>query len=259
MISITDLHSRYVQQARWTADIRRYLFQLAGLEHAARVLEVGCGTGAVLQNLPGMAGQSRYGLDLDPAALRQAAANTPHARLLQGDGLHLPFASDCFDIVCCHFLLLWVSQPQAALSEMRRVARRGGWVLALAEPDYGGRIDYPPELKPAGRLQAAALHSQGADPEMGRKLLALFQSAGLENVSAGVLGGQWPAGSAPTDDAGWSQEWAVLRSDLGNRLSPAEWERLYQVEQIARSRGERILFVPTFYAAGKKETTDSKD
>ncbi|PIV25986.1 MAG: SAM-dependent methyltransferase, partial [Anaerolineae bacterium CG03_land_8_20_14_0_80_58_20] len=39
-------HERYTQQARWTRDLRAYLFDKAGLRDARRVLEVGCGTGA---------------------------------------------------------------------------------------------------------------------------------------------------------------------------------------------------------------------
>jgi ubiquinone/menaquinone biosynthesis C-methylase UbiE len=41
-------HNRFLQQAGWTRDLRTYLFAQAGIERARRVLEVGCGTGAVL-------------------------------------------------------------------------------------------------------------------------------------------------------------------------------------------------------------------
>jgi hypothetical protein len=131
---------------------------------------------------------------------------------------------------------------------MQRVTRPGGWVLALAEPDYGGRVDYPEALAEAGRLQAEALRAQGAEPNMGRRLMALFRQTGLAQVSAGVLGGQWHS-----DDPGdWRAEWAVLRADLGDRLTEAEYELLYRIEAEARQTGERVLFVPTFYAAGVK-------
>jgi hypothetical protein len=45
-----DWHSRYLQQAGWTSKLRGYLFQRAGVDKASRVLEVGCGTGAVLKD-----------------------------------------------------------------------------------------------------------------------------------------------------------------------------------------------------------------
>ena len=47
-----DWHARYTQQANWTAQTRRYLYEKAGLSKTARVLEPGCGTGAVLVDCP---------------------------------------------------------------------------------------------------------------------------------------------------------------------------------------------------------------
>ena len=44
----------------------------------------------------------------------------------------------------------------------------------------------------------------------------------------------------------------VLRDDLGDRLPPMEASRLLEIETDARRNGERLLFVPTFYAAGEK-------
>ena len=80
-----------------------------------------------------------------------------------------------FDICLCHFLLLWIANPLAALKEMRRIVKPGGWVLALAEPDYGSRIDFPPELEALGQAQSKALQSQCADVSVGRKLRGLFK------------------------------------------------------------------------------------
>jgi SAM-dependent methyltransferase len=62
----------------------------------------------------------------------------------QADRHTLPF-QPVFDVTFCHFLLLWVSNPEKVVAEMGRVTRPGGSVR-LAEPDYGGRIDYPESL-----------------------------------------------------------------------------------------------------------------
>jgi hypothetical protein len=122
-------------------------------------------------------------------------------------------------------------------------------VIALAEPDYGGRIDYPEELVELGRRQEAALRNQGADPRMGRTLAEVFHRTGLQDIEAGVLGGQWKGKPSRQE---WELEWDVLQSDLGmgqnlDRLRFLDWD--------ARERGERILFVPTFYALGRVPAT----
>src|SRR6185436_7789113 len=99
-----DWHRRYLQQARWTRDLRTYLFKKADLNDKSRLLEVGCGTGAILSELPNYT--SRHGLDIDTTALAQCSINAPTVFLVQGDALQLPYPNESFDIVYCHFLLL---------------------------------------------------------------------------------------------------------------------------------------------------------
>src|SRR5512138_1324992 len=116
-----DWHQRYLQQARWTRDLRSYLFKQAGLGEASRVFEAGCGTGAILSELPG---HSRpHGLDIDFRALRECRVHAPAACLAQGDASHLPYPDKSFDIVYCHFLLLWLKDPLQALLEMKRLTK----------------------------------------------------------------------------------------------------------------------------------------
>jgi hypothetical protein len=134
---------------------------------------------------------------------------------------------------------------------MVRVTRPGGAVFALAEPDYCGRIDFPEELNHLGKLQTIALRKQGADPCMGRKLAGIFQQAGLVSIETGVLGGQW---SAPPDWEAWESEWAMLEADLTQESEISEisdFVRLKDLDKAAYEGGQRILFVPTFYAWGR--------
>jgi ubiquinone/menaquinone biosynthesis C-methylase UbiE len=242
-----DWHARFTQQARWTQDLRDYLYQQVEIEKARRVLEVGCGTGAVLADLASTA-PFRVGLDINSELLQLATRNITRAELSQGDGYALPYRDGCFDITLCHFLLLWLDNPIQVLREMVRVARPGGAVLAMAEPDYGGRIDHPEELATLGQWQTESLQQQGADPLMGRKLAGLFSELGLEAVETGALGGQW---SGTPDWEAWASEWAVLESDL--REKPSFSEKLGFLKSFDKSayeQGERVLFVPTFYAWG---------
>lgn len=268
-------HQRFAEQTRWTTQVREYLFGLASLESADRILEVGCGTGAVLCDLPGQTAEPRsigdagwmpartesapynvpprypavFGMDINCESLILASKYAPNAALTCGDAHLLPYAARSFDIVFCHFTVLWLREPATALLEMRRVTRPGGWVLCLAEPDYGGRIDYPPGLELMGEWQRRALKVQGADPVIGRSLGALLTRAGLKEVQSGVLGGQW---QHPTQENG-DLEWAVLVKDfeeLPIPPTPEEASALRSIDRKARRNGERLLYVPTFYAAG---------
>lgn len=254
-LSPSEWHARFTQQTRWTQDLRRYLYERVSLPEAQRVLEVGCGTGAALSDEAFRRGRGVFGLDINPHHLALAKRNAPRAALTMGDAHQLPFPPATFDLTFCHFLLLWVAEPLRVVSEMRRVTQPGGAVLALAEPDYGGRIDYPPELEILGRWQTESLRRQGADPLIGRKLAGIFRAAGLQGVESGVLGGQWRGASlAEEQDA----EWRILQHDLEYLASDATVqattiEDLRQRERIACQRGERITFVPTFYAWGRVE------
>ena len=185
---------------------------------------------------------------MSAASLEYARRVDPWTAFACGAAEQLPYAAGTFDLCYCHFLLLWLPNPLAALGEMRRVTRRGGSVLALAEPDYGGRIDYPDELAPLGDWQRQALERQGADSHLGRKLGALFGQAGLRKVETGVLGGRW---GAPLPAADLAAEWNVLQADLDGTVPMARLQELHDRDAAAWRRGERILFVPTFYASGQ--------
>ena len=54
-----------MEQAAWTAQARAYLFAQANLSKGARLLEVGCGTGAVMSSIPASFNQPAHGLDID--------------------------------------------------------------------------------------------------------------------------------------------------------------------------------------------------
>ncbi len=246
MLSDREWDARYRQQAGWTRALREHLYRQIGLGPGQRALEVGCGTGAVSSHLAQFCSVQVFGLDLDPGYL--SIANEGGTCCLRADALHIPCADGAFDATLAHMFLLWVAAPGLALAEMRRVTRPGGWVLALAEPDYGGRIDYPAALARLGALQRESLREQGADPEMGRKLAHLFLAAGLKKVEAGLLGGQFRAAGSLQ---GFEQEWQMLQADLVGAAQAGELAELRSMDEAARRKGERILFVPTFYAIGQ--------
>jgi SAM-dependent methyltransferase len=247
----SEWHHRFTQQSRWTAQVRQALLDGLNLKSSRSALEVGCGTGVIASDMMRLNPLSRvHGIDLRFDFLQLAQREAPTLNLANANGLALPFANATFDFSFCHYLLLWIPNPVALIREMARVTRPGGAVLALAEPDYGGRIDYPPSLGEIGQQQATALRCQGADPNTGRWLATLFKAAGLQNVRCAVLGGQW---GEPVSAEEVEAEWRVLAADLGESISPSELETYRRLDMDAWQSGERVLYIPTFYAWGFKE------
>jgi ubiquinone/menaquinone biosynthesis C-methylase UbiE len=91
------------------------------------VLEVGCGTGLVLSRISRFARSAR-GVDLSPGMLEKARARQLDVQ--QGSATQLPFDNESFDVTCSFKVLAHVPDINLALSEMARVTRRGGVVLA---------------------------------------------------------------------------------------------------------------------------------
>jgi SAM-dependent methyltransferase len=243
----TQLHQRYSVQASWTVLIREKLLRDSGIDKAAHCLEVGAGTGAITADIVATHTASCFALDKNPTTTKFGYENIPSAHWCVGDGSMLPFPKASFDVVFCHFLLMWVERPLEVLKEMSRVTTPTGFVICMAEPDYGGRIDYPHPLEALGELQFVSLTKQGADPRMGSKLLALYREAGLREVRVGVLGGEWDLKPNPQD---YQSELQTLMGDL-KQVDRNAAQDLLELDQQSWETGERILFVPTFYAIAR--------
>ena len=114
----SELEARHRQQL--AAFCRPYL----GRE--ASVLEVGCGSGRVYEQLvPALVADDRYhGIDVSQRMLAIARRRHPRGRFDHGDGHHLAFAADSFDVVVAFEVLGHLPDVVPLLREMVRVARR---------------------------------------------------------------------------------------------------------------------------------------
>src|SRR5262245_13569775 len=100
-----------------------------------RVLDVGCGTGIVARQVAARLGSkgSVTGLDLSLNMLAVARVTAERERLTidwrEGNAEQLPFPDSTFDLVLCQFALMFVTNKDVALAEMRRVVTEHGRVL----------------------------------------------------------------------------------------------------------------------------------
>ncbi len=109
----------------------------AAAPDGARVLEVGCGPGRLSILLARRHGLDVTGLDLDPAMVERARANTARSArhdgrepsFLVGDVASLAFPDQSFDLVVSTLSMHHWADPVAGLAEIGRVLRPGGRAL----------------------------------------------------------------------------------------------------------------------------------
>jgi ubiquinone/menaquinone biosynthesis C-methylase UbiE len=148
-------------------------WQEAVLPHMqGRVLEVGCGTGLLLERLSCCG--DPVGVDVSAGMLKRAHGRLGErgaGNLVLADAQRLPFEDRSFDSAVSTFALTAVPDLDAALAEMVRVVREGGTVVVLSvgDPESGSRLTRlaTAAWRAAGdiiRDEAAALRALGLNP-----------------------------------------------------------------------------------------------
>ena len=111
---------------RWF--VRPLIHRALADKHRVRVLDCGCGTGANLRLFEPYG--TPYGFDLSPVGL-QIGREHGRRRLVRASAAAVPFATGVFDLVASFDVLyaLEEGQERAAVAEMYRVTRPGGYAL----------------------------------------------------------------------------------------------------------------------------------
>lgn len=177
------------------------LADFASVRSGQRVLDVGCGTGALTSELVSRLGPAAV-TAVDPSEPFVAAMRQRHVGVdvHRSPAEHLPFPNAAFDAALAQLVVHFMKDPVAGLTEMGRVTRRGG-IVAACVWDHGGG---------AGPLRifwdAARTLDPGIDDEShlagARKghLAELFEAAGLREIESTALSVSL---EHPTFDAWW--------------------------------------------------------
>ena len=184
----TDEQERLVRQAEhWRNDL---ILPGTTLTPGTRLLEVGCGVGAVLGILGGaFPGIVLAGVDVEDRQVEAARAHLVslglRADVRRADALDLPFAAASFDHVWMMWFLEHVGDPVAALREARRVLVPGGRLTAI-EVDYNTVWATPTSDALEGLFAAVARAMDSAGrSDTGSHLHRWIADAGFSKADAG--------------------------------------------------------------------------
>lgn len=182
-----DAYDGYMgRYSRWLAPL---FADFARIELGQRVLDVGCGPGALTSELAVRVGGDRVAA-VDPAAgfARACAARVRGADVRTGSADELPWPADSFDAVLSQLVVSFLRDADAGIGEMCRVARAGATITACSW-DYGGEMrmlrtfwDAALALDPSAPDEARVLSY--TDPD---SLRELWLRAGIRDVETAPL------------------------------------------------------------------------
>jgi SAM-dependent methyltransferase len=176
-----DAYDRFM--GRYSTPLAPVFADLAAVAAGQRVLDVGCGPGALTAELVRRVGASAV-TAVDPSESFVAAAHERHpdVDVRRAGAERLPFADDTFDTALAQLVVHFMADPVAGLHEMARVTRPGGVVAACVWDHHGGGGPLTTFWTAARDLDPAVRDESGLAGARPGHLTELFTQAGLHDV-----------------------------------------------------------------------------
>jgi ubiquinone/menaquinone biosynthesis C-methylase UbiE len=203
MFSNAEAYERMM--GRWSAQLADLFLNFVHVRDDERVLDVGCGTGSLMQALAERTTRGRI-VGIDPTAPFIEYARSrfcdPRITCERGSAFDLPFPDASFDVSLSLLVLMLIPTPEKAVDEMVRVTRPGG-VVGACTWDADGFTMVAALWDEAVRLDPAAATAAERPKHCNRagQLRQLWESAGLQHVEETAL--QFDARFSSFDDY-WS-------------------------------------------------------
>lgn len=165
-------------------------FEIVGLKPGMKVLDAGCGTGAVARRMAAKVSPGEvYGIDIDSLFISEAKKLATNQGIKNigfelGDVDYLKQFDGTFDVSYCRLVLMHVKNPMKTVTELKRVTKKGG-IVAVSDNDDGGVITYPemPKMIDMWAKYGRSAKTRGEDRYIGRQLFSIFSQAGLSPIA----------------------------------------------------------------------------
>ena len=214
-------HDSVLRSHRWRTAENSAGYLLPKLGQGTAVLDIGCGPGTITMDLARVVAPGPVvGIDRSADVIEAAAATEDlpdNLTFAVGDVYSLGAGHDSFDVVHAHQVLQHLSEPVAALREMRRVCRPGG-IVAVRDADYAAFTWAPADERLSAwlRIYRNVAKDNGAEPDAGRRLKGWAREAGFSEIVASAS--VW-CFSDKLDRSWWGSLWAdrVVWSDFARQ------------------------------------------
>lgn len=182
-----EAYDRYM--GRYSVPLARELCELAQIASGQRVLDVGCGPGALTAELVGRLGPAGVSA-VDPSEpfVEAARERHPEVDVRRAAVEQLPFPDGAFDASLAQLVVNFMASPVAGLGEMARVTRPGGVVAACVwDHDTGGEGALSRFWDAARELDPEVEDESGQAGSRRGHLAELLREAGLRDVAEAGL------------------------------------------------------------------------
>ena len=219
---------------RYSTKLAPLFADFVGVGPGMRVLDVGCGPGALTAELAQRVGATHVaGLEPSPSFVDACRARLPNADIQQGSAEHLPWADATFDAALAQLVLSFVQDAERAAREMQRVVRKQGMVAACMWLEG-------PELQMSALFWSAVatLDPERSQPESSMRfrkpgeIAALLERAGLREVGETFLDVR--ATYQHFDDF-W-EPIVTSAGPIGTYMAAADEERREAIREACRTR-----------------------
>ena len=202
-----DAYDRFM--GRYSRLLSPQMADLAGVRAGERVLDVGCGPGALTAELVTRLGPAAVAA-VDPSEpfVTAVRARHPGVDVRRASAERLPFADGSFDAALAQLVVHFMADPVGGLAEMARVTRRDGVVAACVWDHGGGQGPLGVFWQAARELDPDVQdESQLAGVRAGH-LTTLFEAAGLRLVEETAL-------TAALEHASFEEWWEPFSGGAG--------------------------------------------